>query len=482
MHEREENRLVGRLMRDFTRSRMTRREMLTKAAAAGAGAATLSMLAGPTRRYASAKQSSPTAGGPPGWSLTVPAGLRSDLSGQSIRAVLSSSSDPDLAWAQAALAKFSEATGIAAELVNGEQTADARLQAYRNDWAAESSENDVYQIDVIWPGVAAAHALDLSQTLTDLASIHFPALIQNNTVDGALVGMPWFTDAGLLYYRTDLLEKYGLNPPATWAELTTSAQTIQDGERAANPGFNGYVFQGNAYEGLTCNGLEWQVSNGGGNIIEPDGTISINNPQAIAAFERAKGWVGTIAPEDVTGYIEADSLNVWVAGNAAFCRNWPYMWSASQDPASSTVAGKFDVSPLPKGDGDNARNADTLGGWQMMVSKYSTKQDAAIEFVKFMCSPEVEKSMAIERSHTPTIESLYDDPDVSEATGGFFPRLKDVFTGGAVVRPSTVSSDLYPEISATYSQQLNAVLTGSKSAADAVAAMEESFKASLEGE
>ncbi|HEX2174238.1 MAG TPA: extracellular solute-binding protein, partial [Dehalococcoidia bacterium] len=134
------------------------------------------------------------------------------------------------------IAKFTEATGIAVEFVRGEQQADARLQAYRNDWAAESDQNDVYQIDVIWPGVAAAHALDLSEALGELAALHFPAIVENNTVDGALVGVPWFTDAGLLYHRTDLLEKYGLNPPTTWAELTSHAQTIQDGERAANPG------------------------------------------------------------------------------------------------------------------------------------------------------------------------------------------------------------------------------------------------------
>ena len=70
------------------------------------------------------------------------------------------------------------------------------------------------------------------------------------------------------------------------------------------PSFRGFVWQGNAYEGLTCDALEWQYSNGGGRIIEPDGTVTVNNPQAIAAFERARGWVGTISPEDVTTYNE----------------------------------------------------------------------------------------------------------------------------------------------------------------------------------
>jgi len=429
---------------------------------------------------ASAQDATPAAVAP-GSTITIPTGLRTDLGGQSIKAVLGSSTDPDVPWTEAACAAFTEATGIAVEFVRGENQADARLQSYRQQWAAESGENDVYQVDVIWPGVVAAHAIDLNESLSELAALHFPAIVENNTVNGALTGVPWFTDAGLLYYRTDLLDKYGLTPPTTWDELTTSAQTIQDGERATNETFTGYVFQGNAYEGLTCNGLEWQVSNGGGSIIEPDGTVSINNPQAIEAFERAAGWVGTISPQDVTTYIEQDSLNAWVAGNAAFMRNWPYAFAASQDTANSAVAGLIDVSPLPAGSGEGARNADTLGGWQLMVSRYSTKQEAAIEFVRFMCSPEVQTSFAIERSHLPTIVSVYDDPAVAAASE-FIPRLKDVFQGGAVARPSSVTGDLYPEISATYSSQLNAVLTGATAAADAVASMEEDFTASLEGE
>src|SRR5262249_12798117 len=280
--------------------------------------------------------------------------------------------------------------------------------------------------------------------------------------------MPWFTDAGLLFFRTDLLKKYGIEkPPETWAEMETQAKTIMDGEKGANTSFVGFVFQGLAYEGLTCNGLEWQYSNGGGSISEPDGPVSINNPQAIAAFERAAKWVGTIAPKDVTTYQEPETANVFEPGNSAFARNWPYMWAETQDASkNSPLIGKVDVSPLPKGDGADAKNADTLGGWQLMVSKYSKNQDPAIEYVKYMCSPEIEKSRAIERSLLPTIASVYDDPDVAAASS-FMPRLKPVFQGGAVARPSTVSKDLYNSVSTAYFQRVNQVLTGAKSAADA---------------
>ena len=119
------------------------------------------------------------------------------------------------------------------------------------------------QIDVIWPGDLAEHLVDLNEYgAADVTPEHFEAIVVNNTVDGALVGMPWFTDGGLLYYRTDLLEKYGYDgPPVTWDELEEMAQTIMDGERAdGNQDFWGFVWQGNAYEGLTCDALEWIYS------------------------------------------------------------------------------------------------------------------------------------------------------------------------------------------------------------------------------
>jgi len=450
----------------------SRRELMRRAGLLGISASVIPFVL--RSHGVLAQDATPTAGaGKMGDTIVVPQGLRSDLTGQSINAVLAEAASPDMPFLEAAAAKFSEATGITVNLIPGEASATDRLAIYNQQLGAGSGDNDVYQIDVIWPGILAQHATDLSKSLADTAKLQFEAIIQNNTVNGALVGMPWFTDAGLLYWRSDLLQKYGIEAgPQTWAELETMAKTIQDGERGANADFQGFVWQGLAYEGLTCNALEWQYSNGGGSIIEPDGKVSINNPQAIAALDRAAKWVGNISPQDVTTYKEAETVNVFAPGNAAFARNWPYMWSVTQDAAAgSTLIGKVDVSPLPKGDGADARNADTLGGWQMMVSKYSGKQDAAIEFVKYMCSPEVQKSFAIERSHLPTIASVYDDPDVAAASE-FMPRLKPVFQGGAVARPSTVSGELYNSVSTAYFQRVNQVLTGATSASDAVGQIE----------
>lgn len=440
--------------------KMSRREAIRRAGLLGVSAPVAAMLI--RGRGVAAQDATPAAAVEPGSTIVVPEGLRTDLSGQKIRAVLAESSSPDNPWLTAAAAKFTEATGIEVEIIPGEQSATDRLAIYNQQLGAQSSDIDVFQIDVIWPGILAQHAVDLNESLSDLAAQHFPAIVENNTVDGKLIGMPWFTDAGLLYYRQDLLDKYGVSAPTTWAELETTAQTILDGERASNPDFWGFVYQAAAYEGLTCNALEWQYSNGGGRIVEDvDGepTVTLNNPQAVAAFQRAAGWIGTIAPEAVTTFQEAESLNVFIAGNAAFLRNWPYAWAASQDPAS-VIRGKIGVQPLPKGDGDGATNADCLGGWQMMVSKYSNAQDAGVEYVKYMCSAEVQTSYAIERSHLPTIASVYDDPGVAQASE-FIPRLKDVFQGGAVARPSSITADLYNDVSVAYFTGVNQILTGS---------------------
>jgi trehalose/maltose transport system substrate-binding protein len=140
-----------------------------------------------------------------------------------------------------------------------------RLGLYLQFFEAQSSEVDVYQVDVIWPGDLAEHFLDLYEYGgKEVADLHFPEIVENNTVDGKLVAIPWFTDAGLLYYRTDLLKEYGLEPPTTWDELEAAAKKVQADERAkGNQDFWGYVWQGNAYEGLTCNALEWLASNDG---------------------------------------------------------------------------------------------------------------------------------------------------------------------------------------------------------------------------
>ncbi len=358
---------------------------------------------------------------------------------------------------------WEDATGNTVTIVPMPASTTDQFGQYRLWLAAGASDIDLYQTDVIWAPQLADHFVDLSDVAKDLAPTHFPSIIQSQTVNGKLVALPIFTDAPALYYRKDLLDKYGKAVPTTWAELTTTAQEIQDGERAAGQAdLWGFVWQGNAYEGLTCNALEWVKSFGGGQIVEPDGTISINNENAVAALETVKGWVGTISPEGVLAYQEEEARGVWQTGNAVFMRNWPYAYGLGNGD-DSAVKGLFGVTTLPVG-GEGDTSAATLGGWNVAVSKYSTKQDAAISLAMYLAGPEAQKQRAINESNLPTIIALYDDADIAAAQP-IIPQWKDVFLN-AVPRPSAPTLGKYNEVSAKFWSAVHSTLSGNGSAAE----------------
>ncbi|ADV67374.1 ABC transporter substrate-binding protein [Deinococcus maricopensis] len=351
---------------------------------------------------------------------------------------------------------WAKKTGNTVKLVQVPKETDQRLALYQQQLGARASDVDVYMIDVVWPGLISQHLLDLSKYIpqSEVAQ-HFPAIVKNNTVNGKLVGMPFFTDAGVLYYRTDLLAKYGYkSAPKTWDELAEMAKKIQDGERKANSKFVGFVFQGKNYEGLTCDALEWISSFGGGSIVDASGKVTINNPQAVAALKAAQGFVGSIAPSAVTTYGEEEARNVWQAGNAAFMRNWPYAYAAGQAEGSA-VKGKIGVAALPAGKG--GKPAATLGGWQLAVNAYSKHPKEAADLVRYMTGAQEQKRRAIEASYNPTIASLYKDQGVLKAVP-FFGSLYNVFTN-AVARPATITGSKYNQVSDAFSTAVYSVLT-----------------------
>jgi trehalose/maltose transport system substrate-binding protein len=343
-----------------------------------------------------------------------------------------------------------------------------RLGLYQQFWEAQSPDVDVFQVDVIWAGIAEPHAVDLNEYLSeDYIAQFFPDMIAGQTVGGKLVAIPWFTDAAGLYYRTDLLEKYGLAVPTTWDELTAAAQTIQDGERAeGNAEFSGYVWQGNAYEGLTCDAHEWLVAETGDTFITADGEVNVNNEAFVGALERAAGWVGTISPEGVTTYGEEESRAVWQAGNAAFMRNWPYAFGLGNSE-DSAVAGLFGYAPLPMG---ASRAAACLGGWQLMASQYSDNVDAAVSVAQFLASSDEQLTRALSpQGANPTIPALYETDELlaSPLFAAMGPILSTAFP-----RPSSVTAERYGRASEIFFTNVHDVLTGTTDAQTAVEDME----------
>ncbi len=361
-----------------------------------------------------------------------------------------------------------EHPNVRIELLETPDYVQDRLGVVLQYFEAQSSDLDVAQIDVIWTGDLADHLVDLNKYGADQhTGDHFQAIVKNNTVDGRLVAMPWFVDAGMLYYRTDLLEKYGYSgPPRTWEELTEMAQTIQDGERGeGNQDFWGFVWQGDEYEGLTCDALEWQYSNSGHNFVTLDREVMVTDPDSLEIFELAASWVGTISPPGVTGMGEEGTREIWQVGNAAFLRNWPYVYALSQGE-DSEIVDMFDVSPLPTG--RSGQSASTLGGWQLAVSKYSDNPEVAADVVFFLTGMGEQKIRAIELGNNPTIKSLYEDEEVLEASP-FMGKLYDVFVN-TVPRPSTQTAPKYNEVSTAYFTAIHSIITGEK---DALTAMEE---------
>ncbi len=362
-----------------------------------------------------------------------------------------------------------ENPNVHVEVLDSPDSADERLSLYLSFFEAESPEVDVYQIDVIWPGELEDHFLDLYEYgAEEYVDMHFEHIVENNTnIDGELIAMPWFTDAGLLYYRKDLLDKYGLDVPETWAELEEYAGIILDGEREHNPDFEGFVWQGSAYEGLTTNVLEWFASNQGGTFISPEGVITVLNERNQEMLEMAAGWVGDISPAGITAFMEEDARAIWHDGNAAFMRNWPYAYSLSLE-TDAFEPEDFGVAPLPAG--EDGEPAATLGGWNVAVSQYSEHPEEAADLAFFLAGWDVQKMRATDASLNPTIPELYEDEDVLEANP-FMEELFDVFVN-AVPRPSTVTGDNYSAASSIIYTEVHSVLTGEQDALTALEYME----------
>jgi trehalose/maltose transport system substrate-binding protein len=354
-------------------------------------------------------------------------------------------------------------TGHHVTVTTPPERTNERYFKYLIDLGNGDSRTDVYQIDVIWPGLLAKHFVDLKQYINqEDIERHFPMIVANNTIDGRLVGMPWFTDVGLLYYRKDLLEKYGLPVPQDWSELADIALYIQTRERQANPELWGYVFQGAAYEGLTCNALEWIAAYGGGTVVGADGAITIHNPQAVMAIARAASWIDTAAPPRVLSFSEEDARQMFQLGNAVFMRNWVYAW-ALVNGKDSPVAGKVGVAPLPRG-GIKGASASTLGGWQLAVSKYSRNPAVAADLVRYLTSEAVQKQRAIAGSYAPTILPLYDDPEIV-AVNPFFAELRPILKN-AVARPAVQTGFDYMAVTTYFWDAVHGALQGQGTAAD----------------
>ncbi len=406
--------------------------------------------------------------------ITLGLGLGSLSAAAATITIACGSGGSDLKFCKLHADEWARKTGHKVRTYSPPNNATEALALYRQLFAAKSGDIDILMVDIIWPGILKDHLLDLKPYSGGAEAEHFKAIVDNNTVNGKLVGMPWYTDTGMLYFRSDLLAKYGLKPPETWGELAAAARQVQAGERAAGVrDFQGFVFQAKAAETLTCNALEWVASFGGGRVVDAQGTITINNPAAARALDTIASFMGNISPIGVLNYAEEDARGVFQNGKALFMRNWPYAWALAQQD-DSLIKGKVGVSKLPRGDLDGGRHAGTLGGWQLAVSKYSKHPEVAASLVMHMTSAAVQKERAIQGSFNPTRPALYQDPEVL-ASNPFMAGLLAMFET-AVARPSGLAGLKYPALSLAFWDAANSVLAGKASGEAAVRRLEGKLK------
>ena len=294
---------------------------------------------------------------------------------------------------------------------------------------------DVFVMDVIWPAefASAGWALPLDRYFTAAEQGQFlKAPIAANRYRGRIFGVPLFIDAGLLYYRKDLLDKYRIAPPRTWEALVAAAKTILAGEN--NPQLAGYSGQFKQYEGLVCNMMEFILGNGGALWDRAALTSALDRPAARAAVRFVRDRIiGEISHRGVLAYEEPESLSLFTQGRAIFHRNWPYAWTVANDAETSKIVGKVGMTPLPGF--SPGKGAAALGGWQIGVSRYSTKPDLAWRFAAFMTGASMQKRIALATGRAPTRLELYQDPELQNKN----PQLRSLLETfkQAVPRPTT---------------------------------------------
>jgi multiple sugar transport system substrate-binding protein len=334
------------------------------------------------------------------------------------------------------------------------------FQQFRTQFQGGGTDIDVIMGDIIWPPQFAANgwiaSLDDRFTESDREAF-IPGVVQGNTFEGSVYGVPWFTDAGYLYMRSDLLEDAGYSqPPATWEELMEMASKIQ--RDAGIP--NGFVFTGAQYEGGTVLGIEF-IRTHGGDVLDGD-TVIIDSPEAIAGLTTQQALVSdAIAPESVANYQEDQASGAFLRGDSVFMRMWPYAYDFLGDPELSSLdANQVELAPLPVAKGVEPVNVG--GGFNFFLNAEAADPDAAYSLIEYMTAPEQQKTMALDGSYLPTRTELYQDPEIIKAVPGV--RL------GRDIVPTTTTppvSPYYSDMSLAMSEAFNANILGNASPEEA---------------
>ena len=371
----------------------------------------------------------------------------------------------EVAFWESLLEDFQRQSGIRVDLQRQPSDTAQRRQGLVIALNGRMSDPDVFLMDVAWMGLFVAS--DWLEPLDDKvdATPFFQRVIE--LVDrhqGRLMAVPIYLDGGVLYYRRDLMQTYGLSgPPATWEALLSQARKIQSAMRKTNPRFYGFVWQGAQYEGLICDFMEFSGSQGGF-VRQGDGlNLDVTANRTALSFMRDLIWRYRVSPPSTYTEMKEEQVRLYFqAGNALFERNWPYAWSLHQAPGSK-VRNKIGMAPLPApADGQGVA---TLGGWHIGLSRFSDHKPQAAALIRFLTSRDTQKRMMTRMGWNPGRADLYEDPDVLSRVPRYR-ELKDVFQHA---RPRPLLP-YYPQVSAVVQRHLNGVLADRVPAEEALEA------------
>ncbi|HTC50057.1 MAG TPA: extracellular solute-binding protein [Candidatus Aquilonibacter sp.] len=371
------------------------------------------------------------------------------------------------------LQEFTRETGVRVNDLPTPEDNGSKLNLALDLLRSGAPSPDLYGVDTIWTGAMGDYLIDLQPYFASEIASEDRDIIESYMFHGKVLGMPnQPLGVQVLIYRTDLLARYGYKtPPRTWDELEKMAARIQAGERATGKkDFWGFVWAGaiaTDSEQLAMEGLEWQVADGGGHIIEPDGKISVNNANVIHSWERAAHWVGSISPPSVVSYTATDAENkFWISGEAAFLLSHAIVYEKfAQDKPFRDQAG---VTSVPAG---KSERVATIGGYALGISSFSPHRAEAVKFIQFMLRKHAESDSTHTEKPGRKVE-YFEVPLVIKEIYPWWYKPGDSGGSAIISRPSTVAGANYEAVSKAYTDALHSVLTRESTAPAAAAALE----------
>jgi len=360
-------------------------------------------------------------------------------------------------------------------LVSASTDTDTNRATLATQIAGGSSSPDVFMGDVIWPAQFGAHqlALPLSTYLPSSYWTRFaPGLVSGATYKGAVYGSPLFEDQGFLYYRKDLLAKDGLTAPTTWEQLETDAKAVL----AKGQTKYGFVWEGDSYEGLTCNFMEYLTDAGGTATNSGYTSATLNSAAALKAVTFMRSLVTSgVTPAAVTTFQEPQAMNTFASGQAVFLRNWDYAYEDAITPSDGgkLTASQVGVEPLPTFAGQPTPGYSNIGGWNMYVNPHSKHIGADLTFIQWLSGTTAQDILSQKYGFISTVESVRTSPAVIAANPVFaiVPKTKLV--------PRPAGTPEYPALSTAIYTNVNAALAGSSSPSAAVSAMQSAANTAL---